>query len=367
MIYGVAILSCVCFLMLFHIRDYLMETRQIPRHELNFERTVGEILGKPGKIAVLAALIFTQAGFATAYVIFIADNLHAIYPNYTTGVFACIQIPFLILICWIRDLKWISPVAMCGILVNALAVVTVLIYCFGELSDNGIEEGTIGYFDIKTFPIAFGVAVYLFEGIGLILPLEVKMKKPEDFKAIMWGVHLLIATIVSSFGLIGYLTFFQCTVGPIIDNIPPDGILFLVTVWALNVALLFTYPIQMYPVFVIVEKALEDHLPSSLRLPTFFLIRAIIVLLSVGVGIGIPDFSLFLSLVGGFGSAQLMFIIPPIAYYVAFKDEISTLKKVGCATLLTFGVVTVILTTTSTLLCEFSDFCELDVDCSVGV
>jgi len=258
-------------------------------------------------------------------------------------------------------LKWISPIAMSGILVNGLAVVTVLIYCFGELSDHGIAPGAVGYFNVRTFPIAFGVAVYLFEGIGLILPLEAKMKKPEDFKPIMWSVHLIIATIVSAFGLIGYLTFFTCTEGPIISNLPGSGPLIVTTVWALNVALLFTYPVQMFPVFEIVEAALENRISSKFRLPIFFIVRAGIVVLSVLLGIGIPDFDLFLGLVGGFGSAQLMFIIPPIAYYAAFKNEMSTTKKAACMTLLVFGIVTVVVTTTCTLVCNFMpDFCEVD-------
>ena len=350
--------------MLFEIRDHLMSTKGFQRQDLSFQRVVGEVLGPIGTYAVLAALIFTQAGFATAYVIFIADNMNLLYPSMSTTIYALLQLPFLILICWVRDLKWISPIAMSGILVIALAVVTVLVYCFGELSDHGIAHGAVGYFDVRTFPIAFGVAVYLFEGIGLILPLEAKMKKPEDFKPMMWGVHLIVATVVCAFGLIGYLTFYTCTLGPITNNLPGDGPLIVTTLWALNIALLFTFPVQMFPVFEIVEGALEDRLSNSkFRLPIFFLIRAGIVMLSVSLGIGIPDFDLFLGLIGGFGSAQLMFIIPPIAYYAAFKDELSTMKKVGCMILLVFGIVTVCVTTTSTLVCNFNpDFCAVDCE-----
>jgi amino acid permease len=50
-------------------------------------------------------------------------------------------------------------------------------------------------------------------------------------------------------------------------------------------------------------------------------LRAIIVLISVGVAMSIPYFDLFLSLIGGLGSAQLMFILPPISYLVKKKQS----------------------------------------------
>lgn len=51
------------------------------------------------------------------------------------------------------------------------------------------------------------------KGIGLILPLESKMATPKSFPAIMWSVHLFVATVVSAFGLVGYLAFYNCTQG----------------------------------------------------------------------------------------------------------------------------------------------------------
>ena len=154
---------------------------------------------------------------------------------------------------------------------------------------NGIYEGSILTNDWTSFPIAYGVVVYLFEGIGMIIPIEQKMKYPESFPKVMWfvfffleylnclcswvaflvlnnvpfplqppprTVHLTIATVVCLFGLIGYLAFYQCTQAPILNNLPANGPLVITTVWSLNVALIFTYPIMMYPVFTIIEKAI---------------------------------------------------------------------------------------------------------------
>ncbi len=274
MIFFIAVLSCFCFILLFRVRDHLLrENPSISRQELHFERVMEEVLGKKGKAATIGALIFTQMGFATAYVIFIAKvfffvkkvfvfvldrtllkNLSKVYSDITFVEFCALQIVPLILLCWIRELKYITPVALAGMLSIALASGVVLYFCFVDsLIPNGVPEGALLRSPWATFPIAFGVNVYLFEGIGLILPLESKMEKPASFPAIMWGVHLFVATIVSAFGLIGYLAFYNCTAAPIIGNLPSSGAISLATIWSLNVCLLFTYPIQMVPVFQIME------------------------------------------------------------------------------------------------------------------
>ena len=191
--------------MLFAVRDRLLATTDVHPMELHYQRVVGEVLGRPGRIAVLSAVSFTQAGFATAYVIFIANNLNSLYPNFLgPWMYGLMQIPILVLLCWVRKLEYISPFAMLGTLSILMTVITVLYYCFSEqLSDGGVPDGAWTHFDWGTFPVAFGVIVYLFEGIGLILPLECKMKHRESFGVVMWGTHLSIATVVASFGLIG--------------------------------------------------------------------------------------------------------------------------------------------------------------------
>lgn len=215
-----------------------------------------------------------------------------------------------------------------------------------------------------TLPVAFGVVVYLFEGVGLILPLESKMRHRVHFPLVMWGVHLSVATVVAAFGLVGFLSFVEGTCGPIIKNLPGSGWLVVLTVWGLNVCLLFTYPVQMLPVFQIAEDALFECRPHSCGGARrrscnvggvrggkrTLALRALIVCGSVAVGIAIPYFELFLSLIGGLGSAQLMFILPPITYYVAFRSSMSLRAKIGCALLLAFGVATLVVTTVFTLI-----------------
>ena len=153
----------------------------------------------------------------------------------------------------------------------------------------------------------------------------------------------------------------MCTLGPIIGNLPQNSWLVAATVWCLNVCLVLTYPIQLIPVFQILEDAFLNAESSvtifgrTISARKWFLgramgLRAIVVCVSVGVGVGIPFFDLFLSLIGGLGSAQLMFILPPLAYMATFWLGSSKWMRAANIALLVFGVATMLVTTTFTVI-----------------
>ncbi len=67
----------------------------------------------------------------------------------------------------------------------------------------------------------------------------------------------------------------------------------------------------------------------------------------------IPYFDLFLSLIGGLGSAQLMFILPPISYLVCFWKSpllLGRWMKVACFAMLVFGIGTLVVTSVFTII-----------------
>lgn len=64
LVFSMAVLSGLCFLMLFHVRDDILASKKspLPRDQLQFEAIVAHVLGKWGGRAVMAAVIFTQYG-----------------------------------------------------------------------------------------------------------------------------------------------------------------------------------------------------------------------------------------------------------------------------------------------------------------
>lgn len=60
--------------------------------EKKFIKSLATFMSSLILLATVAALVFTQAGFATAYVIFISNNLHQLYPILTFRNYAALLI-----------------------------------------------------------------------------------------------------------------------------------------------------------------------------------------------------------------------------------------------------------------------------------
>ncbi|XP_062826340.1 proton-coupled amino acid transporter 1 isoform X3 [Anolis carolinensis] len=103
-----------------------------------------------GRYLVGFFLILTQLGFCCAYFVFLADNLKQDIPDPT-------HLPMVA--------QW------------------------------------------KTFPLFFGTAIFAFEGIGVVLPLENKMKNPQQFPIILYVGMGIVTLLYFSLGSLGYIRF----------------------------------------------------------------------------------------------------------------------------------------------------------------
>lgn len=76
---------------------------------------------------------------------------------------------------------------------------------------------------LENFPLFFGTAIFAFEGIALVLPLQNAMKNPKSFSKLfgVLNVGMVIATgIFISFGAIGYWKYGEETEASLTLNLP---------------------------------------------------------------------------------------------------------------------------------------------------
>ncbi len=89
----------------------------------------------------------------------------------------------LIFLNWIRNLKYLAPVMSIANVFMSIGLGIIFYYIFQDM--HGIWEERPHFHAVfnswVNIPLYFGTALYAFEGIGMILPLENKMKNPEDF------------------------------------------------------------------------------------------------------------------------------------------------------------------------------------------
>lgn len=75
-------------------------------------------------------------------------------------------------------------------------------------------------------PLYFGTAIYAFEGIGVVLPLENNMKTPQDFggwTGVLNTGMVIVACLYTAVGFFGYLKYGDAVrVGSITLNLPQE-------------------------------------------------------------------------------------------------------------------------------------------------
>ena len=98
-------------------------------------------------------------------------------PGWGYRIYIAILVLPVILICSIRNLKYLSP---CSVLANILEFVGLAIIFFYIFDTKLPATDTVPWFAAPaSFPIFFGTAIFAFEGISVVLPIENQMSKPQ--------------------------------------------------------------------------------------------------------------------------------------------------------------------------------------------
>ena len=119
--------------------------------------------------------------------------------------------------------------------------------------------------DAEHWPLMLGTAVYAYEGTGMILPVihslspAAKARFPMLLTRSMMGISLLYIAI----GFIPY-AYYQGHLGVAVEdtitlNLPANVLSYVVKA-GYCLALLFSYPVMMFPAMTILENAAMPYL-----------------------------------------------------------------------------------------------------------
>lgn len=355
----IAVISLHCMYLVADCKIFLQTERS--KHI----KTYGDIgfyaFGRAGALTVDSLIVLTQTGFCIAYLIMISESMHEVMEVVSKRVWILGCMPVLVLTSWLRNLKSIAPLSLLAEVATGGALITVLIFDVQELQegngdtsflDGAVTEGAaavvgdnaahlanqimdvsnatlpvsgqeiaplaaagpLNYLDLRGIPFFFGVAVYCFEGIGMVLPVMNSMRQPEQFKAV-WGLAMLAVTVLyGAFALLGYIAFKGGVADIILTNLPRVPVTAAMKV-SLCCGLLFTYPIMSFPVIELIEEFLGKTADSSAgEAMKRNLLRTVFVLGTGGTAYMIPKFGVFISLVGASASAALAFVLPCVCH-----------------------------------------------------
>lgn len=277
--------------------------------------------GNGGRILVEATLLVSQVGFCCSYLIFIARNLATFVYGVSDQQWQLMLLPPLFLLTLIPDLSNLAVFSFLAQLSNLFAFLVVFYFDFEHfhLASNEHRKE----FSLSGFPFFFAVAIYCYEGAGMILSLEQSVTdevRPLFRKYFVATIVCITAGYVL-FGTAGYLSFGPETKDIITLNLPQDtGLDFAVIVKScLCFSLFFTYPIMMFPVTGLLEEKIAGTGYSG-RL-SGYLIRIVLVGLTGVVVHIIPCFSQIMGFIGATCCTFLAFIMPAVCHMVLFKKS----------------------------------------------
>ena len=74
-------------------------------------------------------------------------------------------------------------------------------------------------------PLYFGTAIYAFEGIGVVLPIENQMRTPHDLRGwngVLNTAMVIVTSLYIAVGFFGYLKYGEDVQGSITLNLPVE-------------------------------------------------------------------------------------------------------------------------------------------------
>ncbi|XP_060520345.1 proton-coupled amino acid transporter 2-like [Cylas formicarius] len=274
-------------------------------------------LAKTMKRIVNVFLCVTQLGFCCVYFVFISENIKQIldYYGYVLDVhfhMAIILLPIL-LTALIRNLKYLAPFST---LANGLMVVGMLIVLYYASQDIPPVSQRDYIADWKQLPLFFGTAIYAFEGIGLVLPLQNEMKEPAKFSKPFGVLNVGMVAVTTMYIVVGCLSFLKYgddIQGSVTLNLPAGEILAQCVKVVIPCAILLTYALQFYIAVEIIWPNVAAFL-GPVKYPVFaeLAFRSLLVLVTFILAEAIPFLGLFISLVGAVSSSALALIFPAI-------------------------------------------------------
>ncbi|XP_021097604.1 proton-coupled amino acid transporter 2 isoform X3 [Heterocephalus glaber] len=281
-------------------------------------------------------LVVTQLGFCCVYIVFLADNLKQVIeavngtthnchnnktmtltPTMDSRLYMLAFLPFLSLLVLIRNLRVLTIFSLLANVSMLVSLVIIAQHITQGIPDPSRLPLATSW---KTYPLFFGTAIFSFESIGVVLPLENKMKDARHFPAILSLGMSIITALYIAIGALGYLRFGDNIRASITLNLPNCWLYQSVKLLYI-VGILCTYALQFYVPAEIIVPFTVSRVSERWALPVDLSVRLAMVCLTCMLAILIPRLDLVLSLVGSVSSSALALIIPPLLEIATYSSE----------------------------------------------
>jgi solute carrier family 36 (proton-coupled amino acid transporter) len=121
----------------------------------------------------------------------------------------------------IRDISKLSGTALIADFFIMLGLIVLYYFDISTLATEGMAD--IQLFNPNDFVLFLGTAAFAFEGIGLVIPIQESMARPEKFKFVLTGVMIILILVFTSIGGLSYAAYGSDVKTVIISSLPQDS------------------------------------------------------------------------------------------------------------------------------------------------
>ncbi|CAL8262231.1 unnamed protein product [Lota lota] len=293
-----------------------------------------------GRWTVNLFLIITQLGFCCVYFVFLSDNIKQVVEaanattwdcqvnqnnqtalggtSFDSRIYMLFFLPAFILLVFTPNLKYLAPLSLLANLLMSCSLVLIYYYSFTNI-ELPINLPMVG--KAKDYPLFFGMAIFAFEGIGVVLPLENNMQKPEGFSMVLYTGMGVVTFLYISLGTVGYMCFGDTIAGSITLNLP-NCWMYQIVKLLYSFGIFITFALQFYvPAEIMVPPVVDRVSGRRRKIAVDLLMRAALVIFTCCLAVLIPELDLVISLVGSVSSSFLALIFPPLLDMLTFQAE----------------------------------------------
>ncbi|KAF5294152.1 hypothetical protein FQA39_LY13523 [Lamprigera yunnana] len=269
-------------------------------------------------------IFITYFGTCSAYSVIVAKNF-----DYVTGyywgslnirLYLLLLLVPLIILCYVPNLKYLTPVSM---IANGFMGVGIAITCYYLVIDLPQVTNDKLTADITLMPTFFSITIFALEAIGVIMPLENNMRRPQKFIGLCGVLNQGLAAVTVLYILVGFLGFLQFgdkTEANVTLNLPQSDIAAQIVQILIGLSVFCTFGLQFFVCLEIAWNGVKNHFQKHPTIANYVL-RTIMVVVAVGIAIGVPTIGPFISLIGALCFSFLGLIIPILIEIVTFWEK----------------------------------------------
>lgn len=284
------------------------------------------------KLFVDYGLMATYFSAGCVYIVFIGSSLEKVINvaaelDWSVRIYILLTMIPILMIGQIRSLKYLVPFSA---LANLFIVVTFGITLYYIFKDPLQFDDKPNFSSFATLPLFFSTVIFAMEGIGVVMPVENSMAKPQHFLGCPGVLNTAMGTVITLYaviGFFGYVRYGDISAGSVTLNLPTEDIMAKIAQLLIALAILFTFGLQFYVPMDILWKKVQDKIPKDKHNMSQIAIRSGIMVVMGGIALAVPDLEPFIGLVGAIFFSSLGLLVPCVVETVfLWPNELGKFK-----------------------------------------